>query len=154
MKRFAAMKDVQIMLGREEFALNMAPRGRFAAMKDAHHLQRREEFVFDMVLSKQENYAATKDAQRKLIREDVATDTVIRAKVIIRMMHQILQLYPLRKHQLQKWIPNLLLYPHYVYQVSVLMIHTTKIQMMKMKVCVVIKRRNILSRRNMTKRMI
>ena len=45
MKRFAAMKDVQIMLGREEFALNMAPRGRFAAMKDAINTSRIMECV-------------------------------------------------------------------------------------------------------------
>jgi len=89
-----------------------------------------------------------------LRKADVATDTVIRAKVIIRMMHQILQLYPLRKHQLQKWIPNLLLCPRYVCLVM-LMVNTTKIRMTKMKLCIIIIRpRNILSRRNMMKHMI
>ena len=42
-RRLAAMKDVQILLGKEVFVFVMVPRGRLAAMKDALALPKRGE---------------------------------------------------------------------------------------------------------------
>ena len=62
----ARLKDVQILLRIEEFALVMAPRGRLVAMKDVQILLRKEEFAFVMARHGKRGLAAMKDAQMLL----------------------------------------------------------------------------------------
>ena len=72
---FVAMKDVPIMLLKEEFVRDMVPKLRFfAAMKDAPIKHRMEEFVSDMVPKLR--FAAMKDVPIKQRMEKFVSGTV------------------------------------------------------------------------------
>ena len=49
-ERYAAMKDVHLMLRREEFVLVMVPRGRLAVLKGVLVMSRRVDFATDIVM--------------------------------------------------------------------------------------------------------
>ena len=69
------MRDVPVLLRREEYVSNMVPRGRLVAIKVVPTKHRREESVIDMEQGKN---AATKDVPTLQSREGYASDTVRR----------------------------------------------------------------------------
>ena len=70
--KYAAVKDAQIMLRKEECALDMGQRlsANYAAVKDAQIKLRKEECALDM--GQRSKYAAGRDAQIKLRKEECA----------------------------------------------------------------------------------
>jgi hypothetical protein len=68
----ALLRDVQIMLKKEECALGMEQRshGNNAAVKDVQNKPKKEEFV--LATEQSSNAAAAKDAQTMLLKEECA----------------------------------------------------------------------------------
>ena len=62
-ENYAAKKDAQIMLNKEECAYSMGQRSSDAARKDAQSFPYKEECAFRMGQKSNENYATAKDAQ-------------------------------------------------------------------------------------------
>ena len=80
---FVLTKDVPILLGVEESALNMGLNGRLVVMKDVLTKYRKIEYVSDMVPRLRKSFAVMKDVQIRQGREEFVVDMLQRGRSVV-----------------------------------------------------------------------